>query len=169
MIAAARKVRAYDPKCQGIYVDYQATGNWIWQAFLYSEGGSMMDEKETRVTFADEPGIRAAQQLREFIDLGLMEDSTALQGQQSFIRDVRALYRLDFLAQGRAGQDPILRRAHASFPTGSTGLRRLPCGGNGALIITKDPKVARAAYEYAMLPPARSARPFRWRGRATCR
>ena len=36
------------------------------------------------------------------------------------------------------------------FPQGSTGLRRLPCGGNGALIITKDPKVARAAYEYAM-------------------
>ena len=92
VIEAAKKVRAYDPKCQGIYVDYQATGNWIWQAFLYSEGGSMMDEAETRVAFADEPGIRAAKLLREFIDLGLMEDSTALQGQQSFISGRAGFY-----------------------------------------------------------------------------
>ena len=141
VIAAARKVRAYDPKCQGIYVDYQATGNWIWQAFLYSEGGSMMDEKETRVTFADEPGIRAAQQLRE----------TALQGQQSFISG-RAGFYIASTSWLKGVQDKIRSfdvRTHF-FPQGSTGLRRLPCGGNGALIITKDPKVARAAYEYAM-------------------
>ena len=151
VIEAAKKVRAYDPKCQGIYVDYQATGNWIWQAFLYSEGGTMMDDAESRVTFADEPGVRAAKLLREFIDLGLMEDSTALQGQQSFISG-RAGFYVASTSWLKGVQDKIKSfdvRTHL-FPQGSTGIRRLPCGGNGALIITKDPKVARAAYEYAM-------------------
>ena len=144
-------MRAYDPKCQGIYVDYQATGNWIWQAFLYSEGGTMMDDAESRVTFADEPGVRAAKLLREFIDLGLMEDSTALQGQQSFLSG-RAGFYVASTSWLKGVQDKIKSfdvRTHL-FPQGSTGIRRLPCGGNGALIITKDPKVARAAYEYAM-------------------
>ncbi len=151
VIEAAKKVRAYDPKCMGIYVDYQATGNWIWQAFLYCEGGTMMDAEEKRVTFADEPGIRAAQQLREFVDLGLMADATALQGQQSFISGRVGFY-VASTSWLKGVQDKIKGfdvRTHL-FPEGSGGLRRLPCGGNGAMIITKDPKVARAAYEYAM-------------------
>ena len=45
----------------------------------------MMDVKETRVTFADEPGLRAARIKRSFVDQGVMKDWTRLQGEQAFI------------------------------------------------------------------------------------
>jgi multiple sugar transport system substrate-binding protein len=38
----------------------------------------------------------------------------------------------------------------AFYPESSTGQRRLPSGGNAAVIITDDAKKAKAAYDYAM-------------------
>lgn len=48
LIEAAKKVQALGPEYSGLFYDYQATGNWMWQALLFCEGGTMMDEKETR-------------------------------------------------------------------------------------------------------------------------
>lgn len=151
VVEACKKVRAHDAKCMGIYIDYMATGNWIWQALLYCEGGTMMDAQEKRVTFGDAAGVRAAKTLRQFIDLDLMKDATALQGQQSFISGRLGFY-VASTSWLKGVQDKIkgFDVRTILFPVGSTGLRRLPNGGNGAMIITKDPAKARAAYEYAM-------------------
>jgi len=150
LIAAAHKVKALGPQYTGMFFDYLITGNWMWQAILTCEGGSMMDAKETRVTFADEPGIRAAKMLRRFVDEGIMQDWTRLQGEQAFIAGRVGFYvsSTSWLkgVQDKAGFD--LRTC--LFPPGSAGLRRLPNGGNGGMIITKDPAKAKAAYEYAM-------------------
>ncbi|MDR1275138.1 MAG: ABC transporter substrate-binding protein [Candidatus Accumulibacter sp.] len=151
LIAAAKKIQALGPEYTGMFYDYQATGNWMWQALLYSEGGSMMDEKETRVTIADAPGIRAAKLLRRFVDEGVMQDWTRLQGEQAFIAG-----RVGFYAASTSWLKGVQDKTGgfdmrtALFPPGTTGLRRLPNGGNGGMIITKDPAKARAAYEYAM-------------------
>ena len=151
IIAAAKKVQALGAEYTGLFYDYQATGNWMWQALLYCEGGSMMDEKETRVTFADEPGIRAAKTLRRFMDEGVMKDWTRLQGEQAFIAGRVGFYAASTSwlkgVQDKTGSF-VMRTS--LFPVGSTGERHLPCGGNGAMIITDDPAKAKAAYEYAM-------------------
>ncbi|MCL2029169.1 MAG: ABC transporter substrate-binding protein [Deltaproteobacteria bacterium] len=150
MIAAAHKIKALGAEYTGLFYDYQATGNWMWQAILYSEGGSMMNDDETKVTFADAPGIRAAKMLRRFIDEGIKEDWTRLQGEQAFIAG-----RVGFYAASTSWLKGVEDRTRfdlrtSLFPPGSTGIRRLPNGGNAGMIITNDPAKAKAAYEYAM-------------------
>lgn len=150
IVDAARAVQAYDPLLTGLFYDYLITGNWGFQALLYSEGGSMMTRDESRVAFNDDAGRRAARLLRGFMDAGVMKDWSRRQAEQAFIAGKVACYvtsgsRLKSI-ESKAGFE--LRTA--AFPPGSAGLRGLPTGGNAALIIASDPRQARAAYEYAM-------------------
>lgn len=147
---AAAKIQAASPDATGMFYDYLITGNWGFQALVYSEGGSMMDTAEKSVTFADDHGKRAVHTLRSFVDAGVMKDWNRKQGEQSFIAGKVGFY-FSSTSWLRGVQDKAkfdLRTA--LYPVGSTGLRRLPTGGNGAVVITDDPKKAKAAYEYAM-------------------
>ncbi len=150
VVAAAEKIQATGSDITGMFYDYLITGNWGFQALVYSEGGSMMDPEETRVTFAEEPGKRAVRTLRSFVDKGVMKDWNRKQGEQSFIAGKVGFY-FSSTSWLKGVQDKArfdLRTA--LYPVGSTGLRRLPTGGNAAVIITDDPKEAKAAYDYAM-------------------
>ncbi|MCO6387093.1 ABC transporter substrate-binding protein [Aliihoeflea sp. 40Bstr573] len=150
VIEAAKAIEAAVPGTTGLFYDYLITGNWGFQVLVYSEGGAMMDEAETRVTFADEPGERAVTLIRSFVDEGIMEDWTRQQGEQSFIAGQVGFYfsSTSWLAgvQDKANFD--MRTAF--WPESSTGERHLPSGGNAAMIIADDPAAAKAAYEYAM-------------------
>ncbi|MDR1368441.1 MAG: ABC transporter substrate-binding protein [Candidatus Accumulibacter sp.] len=151
LIKAAKKIQGLGPEYTGMFYDYQATGNWMWQALLYSEGGSMMDERETRVTIADPAGVRAAKLLRRFIDEGVMKDWTRLQGEQAFIAGRVGFYAASTSwLKGVQDKTSGFEMRTGLFPPGTTGRRYLPNGGNGGMIITKDPARAKAAYEYAM-------------------
>ena len=55
------------------------------------------------------------------------------------------------------------------FPVGTTGKRILPNGGNGAMIITKDPKKPVLLMSTLCLRQVRSVQQFKFRGPATCR
>lgn len=148
--AAAKKIQAQGDEYSGIFYDYLISGNWGFQALLFSEDGTMMNDTETKVTFADAPGRRVARLLRGFVDDGSMRDWTRAQGEQAFIAG-----RVGFYVSTTAWLKGVQDKAHfdvrtALFPAGSTGLRRLPCGGNAAVVFTRDPKKIKAAYEYAM-------------------
>lgn len=150
VVEAAGKMQASGPDITGMFYDYLITGNWGFQALVYSEGGSMMDEGEKNVTFADNHGKKAVQTLRSFIDQGVMKDWNRKQGEQSFIAGKVGFY-FSSTSWLRGVQDKAkFDLKTALYPLGSTGLRKLPTGGNGAVIITDDPKKAKAAYEYAM-------------------
>ena len=110
----------------------------------------MMDAGEKKVTFDDAAGTRAVKTLRTFVDKDVMKDWNRKQGEQSFIAGKVGFY-FSSTSWLKGVQDKAkfdLRTA--LYPVGSTGLRRLPTGGNGAVIITDDAKKAKAAYEYAM-------------------
>lgn len=150
VIAAAKRIQAASDDATGMFYDYLITGNWGFQALVYSEGGTMMDAKETRVAFADEPGLRAVRTLRSFVDEAVMKDWNRKQGEQSFIAG-----RVGFYFSSTSWLKGVQDKAKfdlrtALYPVGSTGTRKLPSGGNAAVIITDDPKEAEAAYEYAM-------------------
>ena len=84
----------------------------------------MMDEKETRVTFADEPGLRAARILRSFVDQGVMKDWTRLQGEQAFISGRVGFYAASTSwlkgVQDKTSGSRLERRANAFCPTAAT-------------------------------------------------
>jgi multiple sugar transport system substrate-binding protein len=150
VIAAAKKIDALGDDIVGMFYDYLITGNWCLQALVWSEGGSFMDKGETKVTLDQAPGQRAYKLLRKFIDEGVQRDWNRKQGEQSFIAGKVGFY-FSSTSWLKGVQDKaVFDLKTALFPFGSSGLRRLPTGGNGAVIITDDPKKAKAAYEYAM-------------------
>ncbi|ARP97814.1 ABC transporter substrate-binding protein [Pseudorhodoplanes sinuspersici] len=150
VIAAAKKIQSTVPNATGLFYDYQITGNWGFQVLVYSEGGSMMSADETDVAFDKEPGLRAAKLLRSFVDEGVMKDWNRAQGEQAFIAgNVGFYFSSTSWLKGVEDKARFDMRT-AFYPESSTGQRRLPSGGNAAVIITDDPKKAKAAYEYAM-------------------
>lgn len=150
VIAAAKKIQGAVPNATGLFYDYQITGNWGFQVLVYSEGGSMMSADETDVAFDKEPGLRAAKLLRSFVDEGVMKDWNRAQGEQAFIAgNVGFYFSSTSWLKGVEDKARFDMRT-AFYPESSTGQRRLPSGGNAAVIITDDPKKAKAAYEYAM-------------------
>ncbi len=79
-----------------------------------------------------------------------MKDWSRQQGEQSFIAGRVGIY-----VSSTSWLKGVQEKTHfdlrtALFPAGSTGQRHVPAGGNAAVIVTKDPAQARAAYEYAM-------------------
>lgn len=150
VIAAARKIQAAAPNATGLFYDYLITGNWGFQVLVYSEGGGMMTANESDVAFDQEPGLRAARLLRSFIDEGVMKDWNRAQGEQAFIAgNVGFYFSSTSWLKGVEDKARFDMRT-AFYPESSIGKRRLPAGGNAAVVITDDPKKAKAAYDYAM-------------------
>ncbi len=150
VIAAAKKIQAAVPGSTGLFYDYLITGNWGFQVLVYSEGGSMMTADESDVAFDKEPGLRATRLLRSFVDDGVMKDWNRAQGEQAFIAgNVGFYFSSTSWLKGVEDKARFDMRT-AFYPESSTGQRRLPSGGNAAVVITDDPKKAKAAYEYAM-------------------
>jgi multiple sugar transport system substrate-binding protein len=150
VIAAAKKIQAAVPNTTGLFYDYLITGNWGFQALVYSEGGSMMTANESDVAFDQEPGLRAARLLRSFVDEGVMKDWNRAQGEQAFIAgNVGFYFSSTSWLKGVEDKARFDMRT-AFYPESSIGKRRLPSGGNAAVIITDDARKAKAAYEYAM-------------------
>ena len=150
VIAAAKKIQAAVPNTTGLFYDYLITGNWGFQALVYSEGGSMMTPDESDVAFDREPGLRAARLLRSFVDEAVMKDWNRAQGEQAFIAgNVGFYFSSTSWLKGVEDKARFDMRT-AFYPESSIGQRRLPSGGNAAVIITDDMKKAKAGYEYAM-------------------
>lgn len=148
---ASKKIQALGTDYSGLYYDYLNTGNWMLQALIYSEGGQMMNDAETEVIFDNDKGIRAARLFRRFVDEAGMRNWTHPQGEQAFCAGRVGFYcattgYLKTIEDKTKG----MNIKTALFPLNDIGQRRIPCGGNAALILTKDAKKARAAYEYAM-------------------
>lgn len=151
VLTACKQIHKLGNDYSGMYYDYLNTGNWMLQALIYSEGGTMMDASEKKVVFDNEQGIRAAKLFRRFIDEGGMKNWTHAQAEQAFCAGRVGFYcattgylkTIEDKTKGMAIKTAL-------FPLNNKGQRKIPCGGNAALILTKDPKKARAAFEYAM-------------------
>ncbi|MFG6094045.1 ABC transporter substrate-binding protein [Leptothoe sp. ISB3NOV94-8A] len=150
VIEAAKKVQALGGDVTGMWYDYLITGNWAYQALVYSKGSSMMDDSESNITFGGETGIEAAQLLRSFVDEGVMQDWSREQGIESFVSGKVGFYFSSTSSLANLQEKSNFNLKTALFPTDEGGERRLPTGGNAAVIITDDPAEAKAAYEYAM-------------------
>ncbi|MEJ1964500.1 MAG: extracellular solute-binding protein [Gammaproteobacteria bacterium] len=131
VIAAAKAIQKADSGATGLFFDYLITGNWGFQALLAGEGGTMMDDTEKRVTFADERGKRAAKILRSFIDAGVMKDWSRRQGEQSFIAGRVGIYVSSTSWLKGVDEKDGLRSAHGALSGGlhrkASGTRRWQC------------------------------------------
>ncbi len=147
----ALAARIHDParNITGMHFDWTITGNWSWQALVFSHGGTMLTADERRVAFTEEPGRHSIRMLRRFVDDGRMQDI----GDQTMFQDFFA-GRIGIMMQstaqlGRANREIAgrFRLKTGRFPL-SAPAARLPAGGNAVMMLTRDEARQRAAWDY---------------------
>jgi multiple sugar transport system substrate-binding protein len=133
----------------GMFFDWTITGNWSWQGLVFSHGGSMLDEIETKAAFIEEPGVKSMRLLRRMVDDAKMPDikpetmfADMFAGRMGIsMQSTAQLARYNREIGGR------FRLVCGRYPLSAPNAR-LPAGGNVAMIFTKDPAKQKAAWEY---------------------
>ncbi len=145
----ARSAKAANPGSQGFHFDWDITGNWMWQALVFSNGGTMLTADEKKVAFDGAPGKTSIQTLAKMVNDGTMRNVTGAVSRQDFVSGNLAIWSHSTSNLGsvikEVGNRFEIRTAR--FPI-QTGVGRLPAGGNVAMIFTKDPVKQKAAWEY---------------------
>lgn len=133
----------------GMFFDWTITGNWSWQGLVFSHGGAMLNNDESKVAFSDGPGKQAMGVLRKFVDDARMPDIRPDTMFQDFFAGRMGMSMQSTAQLGRynrevAGRFPIVC---ARYPLSANGAR-LPAGGNVAMMFTKDAAKQKAAWEF---------------------
>lgn len=149
IIAIADKSRQANPGTGGLHYDWEITGNWLWQAMVFSKGGSMLNTDETKVAFDNEMGKESIAQMGRMVENGTMQNLRYQDAAQLFVTGKLAVFssstsRLSAIAEQIGGKFNMVT---GYFPVyGTEG--RVPAGGNVAMMFTKDPERQKAAWEY---------------------
>lgn len=145
----ARAIHGSAENVNGLFFDWTITGNWPWQALVFSHGGRMLDADERRVAFADENGQRAMGALKTMLQVGRMPDLRPATAFSDFFSG-----RLGITMQSTAQLGRFNREIGGRFPLvcGRFPIpgpdARLPAGGNVAMMFTRDAQKQRAAWEF---------------------
>ncbi|MDD2545900.1 MAG: ABC transporter substrate-binding protein [Burkholderiaceae bacterium] len=148
VIEAAQKSKASTPGSYSMHLDWEITGNWMWQALVFANGGTMLTPDEKKVAFDGPAGKAAIQTFAKIAKDGEMRNVGLNTAVQDFASGHLAILststsRLAQLTK-QVGNKFTLRTAR--MPLGKDG--RLPAGGNVAMMFTKDPAKQKAAWEY---------------------
>lgn len=150
-IELAKKVNALkDNQIKGMYYYWPMTGNWFWEALVFSQGGTMLNKDESKVAFDGEIGLWSMNMLKRFAteaDMPFVPKGNV--ARSDFIAgNIAAFYTStsDIEAIGNAVGDKFEMKTEI-FPNVKEGVGRLPAGGNGAVLLTTDPRTQKAAYE----------------------
>jgi multiple sugar transport system substrate-binding protein len=145
-----RKIDALGEKTYGFHFDWDITGNWMWQALVFSNGGTMLSADETKVAFDGPAGQKAIRALAAMVREGSMRDVSQATALQDFVSGTLGIWSHSTSRLGgvtkQVGDKFDLRTAR--FPLGDAEKGRLPAGGNVAMMFAKDPKKQAAAWEY---------------------
>jgi multiple sugar transport system substrate-binding protein len=144
----ARKVKALGGTTQGFHFDWDITGNWMWQALVFANGGTMLTADEKKVAFAGPAGKTGIETLSRMVTEGTMRDVGQNVSLQDFTSGTMGVWghstsRLGGVTK-QVGDKFKLRTG--AFPIQPDG--RLPLGGNVAMLFTKDAARQKAAWEY---------------------
>ena len=148
IIAATKKSKAATPGTYSMHVEWDITGNWMWQALVFSNGGSMLTPDEKKVAFDGAAGRAVIRALDQFVKQGEMRNISYAAAMQDFISGKLAVLatttaRLGGITQQIGGKFEVRT---ARMPVAKDG--RLPAGGNVAMMFAKDPAKQAAAWEY---------------------
>ncbi|MHC8943759.1 ABC transporter substrate-binding protein [Advenella incenata] len=149
IIAIADKSRNANPGTNGLHYDWEITGNWLWQAMVFSKGGTMLNADETKVAFNDKLGLESIAQMGRMVENDTMQNLRYKDATQLFVTGKLAVLssstsRLSSIAEQIGDK---FKMVTGYFPIyGEQG--KVPAGGNVAMMFTKDPERQKAAWEY---------------------
>jgi multiple sugar transport system substrate-binding protein len=132
----------------GFYYQWDITANWMFQSLVFANGGRMMDEKETKITFDQPAGLMALETLEAFSKAG-MPNLPSGQARTAFIAGKLAIFADSSANLGKATTEIGEKFKFQTFPFPIASAEgRLPAGGNLVVMLTKDPNKQEAAWKY---------------------
>ena len=146
----ARKIDRPADKISGYHFDWDITGNWMWQALVFSHGGTMLSPDEKTVAFDGSAGQKAIAMLGRMVKDGTMRNVSQATALQDFVAGRLGIWSHSTSRLGgvtkQVGKTFDLRTAR--FPVYAGRDSRLPAGGNVAMIFARDAARQRAAWDY---------------------
>lgn len=133
----------------GLFYSWAITGNWMWQALVFSHGGRMMSEDEKTIAFDKEPGKKSIELLGRMVrDVG-MPDLTPEASRAAFFGGKLGIWTestslLRVADEGVAGK---FKWRTARFPVPGPD-PKLPTGGAAAMMFATDPARQAAAWRF---------------------
>lgn len=90
----ALKIKEATPGAEGIHVATTgaSSGEWICQALIYSNGGSILSDDRTTIELNQEGGMGAMQMLRDLADSGAHGTLTEEEAQEAFLNGNLGMY-----------------------------------------------------------------------------
>lgn len=148
LVKIGKAVEAKNAGKTGFYFRPDVDGNWMLQALVFSNGGTMLNADETRVAFTQGPG-RFALDTLEFFAREKMATLSGAQARSAFGAGniaVMADSSSNIESIGRAVGDRFDYRV-SMFPLPNAN-GKLPAGGNLAVMLAREPMKQQAAWDY---------------------
>lgn len=149
VIALAAKIEGVKPGVHGIAAEWSISGNWLFQALVFENGDTMMDASESHVAFDGEAGRKAMGTLARLVaetktqNISGNDMRAAFAAGQVGVMLTTTAYVNAFTKQ--IGDKFAMKTA--PFPGLTSGVSRLPAGGNVMMITSTDPAKRKAAWE----------------------
>lgn len=149
VFALAKKIKALGGDVNGATIAWDITGNWLWQAPVFSQGGSMLNADESKVAFDGPEGQFAINVFARFVKDAQMPNLTQPDMRAAFAAGKTGIHftstsDLAKTTEMIAGKFNL--KTHV-FPDVKPGVGRLPAGGNLGVITAADPAKQKAAWE----------------------
>lgn len=130
----------------GVLWGWSITGNWIFQTMLENAGGAMGSKDGRTVTFNQAPGVAVLAYLQRLSKEGLMPVTEDLV--PSFASGKLGMLIESSFQRVNLAKNAPFRFGVAPIPTPSGGVPLVPAGGNGVIIMSKDPAKQQAAWRF---------------------
>ncbi|MBK1783397.1 ABC transporter substrate-binding protein [Prauserella cavernicola] len=147
---AARAIQQRTGK-DGAYVDCltKAAKDWCFQALVRSQGGTVLSEDRSRLTFAEQPAVEVVRSMQEMVREGVMPNRTQMQAVDAFARGD-----LGMILESSAIQGTFLKGAGQDWELGAAPMpgfgdaTPVPTNSGAALFVfSQDQAKQRAAWE----------------------
>lgn len=149
VIQLSQKIDALGDDITGMVYGWQITGNWLWQAPVFSQGGSMLTADEKKVAFGGREGQWALNTFSRFVNEAGMKDYNNTDGKQAFYSGNAGMWFWSTSnvtkAEEMIGNKFEIKTAF--FPSVKEG-GSLPAGGNAIVMLTKDEEKQAAAWKF---------------------
>jgi len=149
IIALGNKIKALGNDTVGLYHSWQITGNWLWQALVFSHGGTMMSADEKKVAFDGEAGQRSIELLGRLVREGNMPDLAHEAARSTFFAGKMGIW-TESTSLLRVADDSVGGRFKwrtATFPVPGPNAK-LPTGGAAVLMFASTPEKQAAAWRF---------------------
>ena len=147
ILQAAASVQDRHPDVLGLYLRYNP---FMFQGFVGSYGGRMMNAGETEIAFTAEPGMQALQLLQQAGTAGqAARDMTRSQARQAFVGGTVGILvdSSSSLASFEGQTEGAFEIRTAQLPLPATE-PRLPAAGIAAVMLTRDEALQDAAWRF---------------------